>query len=289
MPEAPAEQEGSSRRRPARALLGWVSAEEARLLFGGRRAEAPIDERSRRRFEAARRAVQGRKQGVDQAGAVGPLAEPIDDHLELFWASEHAQAFRKEGWNVGSVDLRKLCAFQPSVFLDHAEQRTSGASAGDFHALARITLPLTNETEPTIQFDHVQKAWIISSDDPNLEVVGHFSRPISGGRGCGFLVAAPPSCMQVVRWQGRYFLKDGYHRALGFLRRGVYHVPSLVLDLPGERGLELGTGELSRSAVCGARPPLLTDYLDDGVAVEVELPDARRMVVVQALTLNPLS
>jgi len=273
--------------RRARVLIGWMTPGEAGLLLNGRRAAGRLDEAQTQRFEAAQRAVSERPEGIDQQGVVQPLSGGLDDYLERFWATEHAKPFLREGWEVKCVDLRKLCAFQPSVFLDHAERRVGDASAAGLEDLVRTTLPLEADSVPSVQFDHEQRAWVISSDNPNLDVIGHFSRPLTGGKGCGFLVAIQPSCMQVIRFKDRYLLKDGYHRALGFLQRGVYSVPALCLDVPGEVDFNPGTGVLPKAAWLGPRPPLLPDYLSDGVSLEVALPSARRMVVVQAMTLNP--
>lgn len=248
-----------------------------------------VDEALRRRFESARQVVRDRQDSMDQEGVVQSFDDPLGGYLDQFWSTDYAQPFEREGWQVRMVDLRGLCAFQPSIFIDHAESRTDEATYGDAGALARITLPLESDSQPSIQFDHVQRAWVISSDNPNLDVIGHFARPLKVGKGCGFLVALQPSFMQVIRWQGRYFLKDGYHRALGFLKRGIHRVPALFLDMSAEPHLDLGAGVLPQEAWLGPRPPRLPDYLLDSVSAEVALPDARRMIVIQALTLNPVS
>lgn len=289
MPERVRESSGPGGLRAARALIGWMSPAEAQLLLSGRQATGVMDEGLRRRFEAARRTVSERPEGIDQSGVVQAVPTSLGAYLEAFWATDYAQPFQQEGWQVKQVDLRGLCAFQPSVFLDHAETRTAEAIAGDPGTLARVTLPLESDSAPSIQFDHQQRAWLVSSDNPNLDVIGHFTRPLKGGSGCGFLVALQPSFMQVISVGGRYLLKDGYHRALGLLRRGIHHVPALFLEMSTDRDFDLGTGVLPREAWLGSRPPRLTDYLLDTVAAQVALPSARRMVVIQALTLNPIA
>jgi hypothetical protein len=55
--------------------------------------------------------------------------------------------------------------------------------------------------------------------------------PVSGGPPIfGFAVALNPSYMQVVHYRGRYFLRDGYHRAYGLLSRGITVVPAFVRE-----------------------------------------------------------
>jgi hypothetical protein len=38
----------------------------------------------------------------------------------------------------------------------------------------------------------------------------------------------------------------------------------------------------------GPRPPVLADYLDDSVSAAVRVPAAQKLIVVQALELQPL-
>jgi hypothetical protein len=47
-----------------------------------------------------------------------------------------------------------------------------------------------------------------------------------------FFVSMGASYIQVARYQGRSFLRDGYHRAVGLLRAGVSQVPAVVIDAP---------------------------------------------------------
>ena len=80
----------------------------------------------------------------------------------------------------------------------------------------------------------------------------------------------------------RLLLRDGYHRAVGFLARGVHVIPCLTREFDNLEKLA-PSGMLPQNAFLGARPPLLPDYLDDTVAIDVEVPVASKLVVVQAL------
>jgi hypothetical protein len=120
-------------------------------------------------------------------------------------------------------------------------------------------------------------------------VIGNFDAP--GNRapqasqlGFGFSVGVPPSFIEVARFQGRYLLRDGHHRAFGLLSRGITRVPAYVRDFA--TASELAPAEaLPRSAWLGDRPPLLRDYHDDLVAEPVLLPVPSRTIVIQAVGL----
>jgi hypothetical protein len=94
--------------------------------------------------------------------------------------------------------------------------------------------------------------------------------------------------MQVAGLAGRYFLRDGYHRAYGLLNAGITHVPALVKDFGSFEEIALPPGMLPQAAYLGERPPMLPDYLDDVLAADTSIPVTQKMVVVQALELNSI-
>jgi hypothetical protein len=96
--------------------------------------------------------------------------------------------------------------------------------------------------------------------------------------------------MQVASSKGRYVLNDGYHRAYGFLRRGINVVPALVRDFPSLDeffGRHAQGARLPLDRLMGERPALLPDYLADDVAATAMVPPADKMIVIAALQLQP--
>jgi hypothetical protein len=80
---------------------------------------------------------------------------------------------------------------------------------------------------------------------------------------------------------------DGYHRAHGFLRRGINVVPALVGDVGSFEELGLPPlGMLAQDAYLGDHPPLLADYLSDEVAAEVMVPTTQKTIVIAGLELQ---
>jgi hypothetical protein len=196
-----------------------------------------------------------------------------------------------EGWEVAVADLRRVCSIQPVIFTDHAEERAQELHPGNLSALAALSLPLPVATHSLpAQFDHVKNAWMLSSANPNLRVLGNWGGEVQPGIiGFGFAVQVSPSFMQIASFRGRLLLRDGYHRAYGLLRRGITEVPVFTKSFSTVESLELNPGMLPQDAYLGERPATLQDYLDDRVAVDVQLPGAQKMIVIQALELTPLS
>ena len=130
---------------------------------------------------------------------------------------------------------------------------------------------------------------MVLSRNPNLRIIGQCGGPIPeqpGATALGFIVGVMPSFMQVMRFGSRYILRDGYHRALGLLDRGITQVPVFTRTMESIEQVIL-PGMLPQDAYLGERPPLLRDYRDDAVARDVRLPAIQRMIVIQGNELNP--
>ena len=121
------------------------------------------------------------------------------------------------------------------------------------------------------------------------DIVGNFGGPVQPGViGFGFVVSILQSFIQVARVNGRCILRDGHHRAIGFLKRGIETVPVITRDYGEFEELGIGPGLLPTAAYLGPRPPLLVDYFDDVVSADVSLPAFQRMIVIHGLELTPM-
>lgn len=266
--------------RPARALLGWMHPDTAHLI-SGRTDDPVLLEQDRTRIEAARKIVALRPVGIEQQGLIAPAPPELDAHLSALRLTS-AAAYFSEGWEVAVVDLARICAFQPFVRTEDALERTSAVT--DLITAAKITLPLPqgNENIP-VTYDQNQKTLTVVSQNPNLRVAGVFCAPVNGQLVLGFPVWIFPSFLQVAQYQGRYYLRDGYHRAYGLLHKGVRRVPAFVRQATTFEQLGIQPGMLPHDAVFGERPPLLQDFLDDEVSG-----DCTQQVQVKALTIHAL-
>ena len=180
---------------------------------------------------SAREVVASRPAGIDQTDILSELPPELEEHVAQLRQNPAAAVMFQQGWDVVLVDLARVCAFQPTVVADAAIERVQDVKADDLAAIAAITLPTSAAKPPRVQFDPSKQAFMVASPDLNLQIVGPASGPApdgSGGVVLGFTVLAPPSLLNVVRFQDRVFLRDGYHRAYGFLSRGITHVPAFT-------------------------------------------------------------
>jgi hypothetical protein len=102
----------------------------------------------------------------------------------------------------------------------------------------------------------------------------------------GFVVAATPSFMQVAKHRGRLVLRDGYHRAHGFLQRGVPIVPAFYREFGDDEQLGIPAGLFAPNIYLGERPPLLPDYTADVVSGEADLPSPERIIALPSVQIN---
>jgi hypothetical protein len=271
--------------RPARVLIGWMTADEAVAALAGRRTEELERPEHVQRAEEARRAAALRRPVI---GLDGVVIEP-PAALQAYQATLAEQHPRlatlfEQGLRLALVDLRRVCALQSGVFTD---VEVPDFDPDDLAALAGWTLRPARGGKLDIQFDTRRSAWTLLAPDPNIRVVRHFRTDFEEGAvGLGFEIRQFGSSLQAVRFRDRYVLVDGYHRAVALLSRGINLAPALVgaIETPDELG-QLAVG-LGVDVFLGTRPPLLPDFLDDEVAAAADLPVSTRMLVIEAMNLR---
>src|SRR5258708_8399037 len=240
----------------ARVLLGWMDMEYALRVQHDSRADVPISDASRERVHAAREHVAARPCGIDQRGAVADPPSELETYVDTLRRHAAMAELFDEGWTPSLLDLRPVCAVQPRVYTDHADERVRAADPADIASIAAVSMPLPAEATFPAYFDQARGAWVLSSPDPNLKIVSNFGRQMGPDvAGFWFGVALGRSYLKAVQYEGRYFLTDGYHRAIAFLRRGITHVPALTRTLPPGAPFAVPEGMLAQDKYLGDRPP----------------------------------
>ncbi|MES2178209.1 MAG: hypothetical protein V4550_10115 [Gemmatimonadota bacterium] len=275
--------------RPARALIGWMTEKEARLCLTGRRQNLTPSASQLEHYVRAVENVAARPPGVAQDGAITALSSSLDNFVDAFRTSNVAADFFNSGFELRLVDLTRICAIQRTVHADHAAERVQQVDADDLASIAAVTLPLPAAAHIPVAYDASKNTWVFSSPNPNLRVKGQFAGEVRPGvHGFGFAVGFAPSFVQVAKYAGRLLLRDGYHRAVGLIARGITHVPAFYKEFRTVGDMELPAGLIPHEVYLGNRPPLLTDYGNDDVSAEVETVIAQKTVIVQALEIQSI-
>ena len=282
--------------RTARALLGWMHTDAAILVLNSNQQTPGTPEQN----EIVRRclsSVSARDEGVDQDGVIEEVPAALESYVEELRRNPAALVYFDQGFQVKIAHIDRICGFQPVIFTDSACSRVGAHDPRDLVGIAEVSLPRVQPQAIRAQFDPLRRSWIIASANPNLRVLtqvalrvsnapdGSLRLDESGVPVLGFAVAIGESFMQVGRFQGRYYLRDGYHRALGFLLQGITRVPVFVRDVPVTENLA-PAGMLPEQSYLGARPPQLVDYLDDDVSGDVTLPASQKLIVIEGLELS---
>jgi hypothetical protein len=274
----------------ARILLAWVSESQARAALADGSGAGQLTADQELRLASARAELMSRPAGVDQAELIRPLPAGMRGYVTRLQADPQAADYFADGFTAALVDLSRLCVFQPSVHLEQVAERVAGVNAEDVAALAEVTLPLDAPPRVIPQFDQERLTFTTNLASQNLHVVGAFGGPAEddlppGTVSVGFHLRVITSFIQVASIQGRYFLRDGYHRCLGLIQRGVRYAPVLVRrDLPLAELVP--PGMLDFEVFMGDRPPVLPDYWDERVSCPVPAAAPRKVIIVRASELS---
>ncbi len=87
---------------------------------------------------------------------------------------------------------------------------------------------------------------------------------------------------EVAELRGRWFLRDGYHRAYRLLQAGVYCVPAVVLHARTIE--ELGATEpwfFNESQLFSDRPPHVMDFLDEELTLRYKRAALRKLIRIR--------
>src|SRR5947209_3375561 len=87
--------------RPGRALLGWMTPEDAKLVQAGRQVDRQDDPELEQRAARARSAVSKRTPGIDQQRVLDALPPVYDPYLAELRNTEAGGAMFAEGWDIG--------------------------------------------------------------------------------------------------------------------------------------------------------------------------------------------
>jgi hypothetical protein len=178
------------------------------------------------------------------------------------------------------------------ITTDGLDQRVADA-VDDPAALVELCLPAAQPLPPVGAFgDPDRHGFALSSLNPNLRVIGSNigeglvsaspQVPPQKVQAFTFFVSMGASYLQVAQYQGRSFLRDGYHRAAGLLRAGVSTVPAIIFDAPSFQYIAPTSALFDHEVAFSDRAPRLADFWDDSVSADSLQPAVRKVVHIRA-------
>lgn len=177
-------------------------------------------------------------------------------------------------WSLEIVDLRYLLSFQRRLSFDPAVSQPSVPAADNWLGLLHYSFPparpLLCDVLPrdpcTLEF---------CSGNPNLQVrlIADLAQPLLVDLGSPFL--------EVAAFRGRFFLRDGYHRAYRLLCDGITAVPAVVVR--AKTLAELGSARpqfFPEHTLLSPHPPHLIDFLEDRLTTKYTRPRLRKTLQI---------
>lgn len=181
-------------------------------------------------------------------------------------------------WTLGVVDLHHLLAFQRRLVLDPALRHDPLPHPDNWPALLDLALNGSRSTTCTHSIEQHTADRIeltVRSTNPDLNVMPvtdpslPFLLRVSGGT----------PFFEVARLDGRWFLRDGYHRAYRLLRAGLRFTIAVVLRVSSIA--ELGAVQpwfFPEADLHSERPPRVVDFLEDRLTLTYTRPRLHKTI-----------
>jgi hypothetical protein len=245
---------------------GFDSTELAARI---RRATARLAERDR--YAGASALLEQETRDIQPLLAMATQREDL--HLE----------YQGLDWTLGVVDLRLLLAFQRRLIFSLSQQASTMPAKGDWPGLISLAVGSQRSTEHVLVHN--------SSGADRLDIGLHSSNPDLQLRfapktsGCGALPLAlygGSPFFEVAEFRGRWFLRDGYHRAYHLLQAGVDRIPAVVIYA---RSIEevgaTASWFFDEEQLFSDRPPQVMDFFDSDMILRYERTALRKVIRIR--------
>jgi hypothetical protein len=224
--------------------------------------------------------VLARRQASEARPAIAhDIPDGLQEMLGRIAEREDIQAeFHGFEWEIGVVDLRMLVSFQRRLAL--RDDFFKNNDIVPWPSRIHIAFPRRRNSQVAHMLSH--NALTLSSENPDFSV--RLRAEANEASEFGLTIHHGSPFMEVGVYRGRWFLRDGYHRAYSLLQAGVFEIPAVIVHA---RTLEeLGANQpwfFPEQVLFGARPPLVADFQCDDLVLRWRRP-ARRKVVRITIT-----
>ena len=192
--------------------------------------------------------------------------------------------------SVGFADLSKsVLTYQRVIITEGLHQQLHAVDRNQLHSVADVCLPQPRAFQFSGSFDKDQNAFTSASLNPNLRIAGFgvVNQPVPGldmpQQLFGFQLGFGTRFVQLVEYRGRWMVRDGYHRIHGLLSMGITQIPCVVVRAKSFEETGAGRpGFFGHELLFGDRPPRVTDFQSDELAVDVQIQAMMRVVRIRA-------
>ncbi len=232
---------------------------------------------------------------VANAGApqILPIPPPHDAYVAAFagnpWVSNSlAQLYPGAAIQIVQAEIDPLLAYQFTVDTNRSQHHCGLLNKPPTLAeLLPVCLPMTPASEE-FKVQVIDRALLISSKCANVTVAGGgwfqnaaLLNPVIPHPVGGIMIGTTLPFSHVTRLNGRCFLHNGFHRAMGIRAAGGKYMPCILRDVPdaAAAGIRTDGATFTEAQLTGANPPTVGHFAN-GLAWDVQLRLYRRVVHV---------
>jgi len=226
------------------------------------------------------------KLGATFASAGAPdvqiLPKAMEPHLRRVQRQNprFAQTVGKLKWSFRSLEIDPLLCFQFHVDKDRSVKACSGISSKPASAteVLRTCLPIA-PAPLKHQVAGTGGGFFIRSTDLNVRLLEVRADATAGETWTARIVwGSTTPLVSVVRYKGRYYLNNGYHRAIGLRQAGVTHMPCVLLEANSWSDFVDPTALVFSEALLTSPDAPTVGHLTQGRATDVSLRQVTRFI-----------
>jgi hypothetical protein len=190
------------------------------------------------------------------------------------------QEYENLDWTLAVIDMRRLLAFQRRLVFSSESQTSISPERFDWPQLISMAIGSERSTEHTLIHDRSEEDQLdirLHSSNPDLRL--RFHPETSRGEVLPLSLYGGSPFFEVAQFRGRWFLRDGYHRAYHLLQAGVDRMPVVVIYARSIE--ELGATDpwfFNEEQLFSDRPPQVADFLDENVTLRYERAALRKVI-----------
>jgi hypothetical protein len=271
--------------RRASALIGFMDEQDAlSFLRGMTVSDGRSDEELLAAWRESKLAVE-QLSNPDLTPEVLEIDKRFAEQLDA--VSKHPlfpESTQQKKWSFKLVEIDKLVCFQKFIYIDHAEDMAKETDFSDTGKLIEFCLSEKASKRPFVVAASPLEFTILSpSQDLRVIAPLQMQDPSTSRNVFGFALGWGLPFIQVVRLNGRYILRNGYHRVYALKKKGVKHVPCVLIEVDNFSDISIPmSGFFGEALLLSGRPPTFGNYFSDGIAPLVKLRPLTKTVRVKA-------
>ena len=179
------------------------------------------------------------------------------------------QFFDASAGEFALVEIAPLIAFQFQIMVEHSDaQCGSLGEPPDMSDMLDLCMP-RDRNAPDLRLQEQPGAFVVTSADLNVSAKEALpirlpdGSPLAGDTLLGPVVGTRVPTVQVAKFDGRYYLRNGYHRLYCSGRKGAKYAPCVVLDFDSLEDAIGPADTFRRELFQSADPPTMAHYIED--------------------------